>query len=110
MRFSRFYKRTTVVAIVAVMAMMLAIPAATYASESGHRNTALVLSGLSAILLSNGKTGAGLLSAAGALTCLAEGRISGSEQMREAGSSTKGSAADLSDCLRLQDETKGWGI
>lgn len=66
MKLNRSYKMMMVVAVVAALAMTLIMPVATYASESGHRNTALALTGLSAYLLSNGRTGAGLLSAAGA--------------------------------------------
>jgi hypothetical protein len=66
MKTGRSYKRIVMLAVVAILAMSILIPAATYASDVGRRNTAIGLAGLSAVLLSNGKTGAGLVAAAGA--------------------------------------------
>jgi hypothetical protein len=70
MRMNSSTARILVVALVAMMAMTIAIPIASYAGNAGSRNTALVLGGLSAYLFANGKTGAGLASAVGAAIAL----------------------------------------
>jgi hypothetical protein len=59
--------RILVVAMIAVLALAMLAPAASYASRIGSRNTALGLAGLSGYYFANGKTGAGLAAAAGAL-------------------------------------------
>lgn len=59
--------RILVVAIIAVLALAMLAPTASYASRIGSRNTALGLAGLSGYYFANGKTGAGLAAAAGAL-------------------------------------------
>jgi hypothetical protein len=66
--------RILVVAIIAVLALAMLAPTASYASRVGSRNTALGLAGLSGYLFANGRTGAGVAAAAGALIAADDAR------------------------------------
>lgn len=58
--------RTIILAVVAAIIMTVLIPATSFASTTGRRNTAIGLTGLAAYLLIRGNTAPGLAAAAGA--------------------------------------------
>lgn len=55
------------IAMIAILALTLMVPLASYASVEGRRNTAAVLTGATAYFLSKGETEAGIASAFGAI-------------------------------------------
>lgn len=58
--------RVLTLVVIAILAMALLGPVASYASTAGTRNTAAILTGIAAYELSRGNAGPGLLAAAGA--------------------------------------------
>lgn len=66
MRLNRARMRVLMLAMAAVFALMVLASVASFAGREGRINTAATLTGVSAYLLSKGKTEAGLLTAVGA--------------------------------------------
>ncbi|MDO8588839.1 MAG: hypothetical protein Q7T82_17555 [Armatimonadota bacterium] len=67
MTMNRSATRVLGITLVAVLALTIMAPLASFAGSEGRRNTAIALTGASVYFLSKGKTGAGLASAAGAI-------------------------------------------